>query len=240
MVNEQNENATQETAEVESDANVLTYDQIKDAGAYKGLHSSKERYKTRAQKAEAELAVLKEQQDKAANVQPIEEEMPDDELVTQADLKKARAKEDEARQKQENQIQNKRMLDSEASAKARLTIANCGEGLDYETVTSEGQQHLTKGDYINIQTAVDPGQEAYDTCIRRSATLRGRMDKRTQGSLLQKWQSEESGKNSQDGSRAMSDKEYERLAFGDDVTDSQMDAMLEDSCDDDSMLSDAR
>ena len=58
-------------------------------------------------------------------------------------------------------------LEAETSveAKAKFTAETAGEGLDYDSVISQGQGNLSEGDKLAIRQSKNPAAEKYRRCI---------------------------------------------------------------------------
>lgn len=100
----------------------------------------------------------------------------DDELLTRAQMKQMMAQERELAAKDaaktQKADQDKRWLDFESQARKDLNAKKMGEGLDFDTVISEGSANLRKGDWVNIQESLNPAREAYDLCVLRTDKLK--------------------------------------------------------------------
>lgn len=117
---------------------------------------------------------------KADNKEPEKEPDTDDdgeELITASKARQiaeeAAARATEAAINRTRQEQQASRLDaSEELARAKFTAAECGEGLDYDSVVSTGKNSLTAEDRNAILQSSDPGAEIYKRCIDRSPALK--------------------------------------------------------------------
>ena len=61
--------------------------------------------------------------------------------------------------------------ESSAAAKQKMTAETCGEGLDFDSVVSQGAANLSEGDKLAIRQAEDPAAEKYRRCIFNTSEL---------------------------------------------------------------------
>jgi len=159
-----------QTATIPSDADVSH------TKAFQGLLADKQTETGRRQALEEENTRLREQAlEKEPSRKKDEEVVEDDDLMTVAqfnkllDAREKRSKET-ARKAKEAEV-NQKFVDSEQKAKDDFTSEKMGAGLDFSSVLEAGKANLTDGDRLNIQSAPNPAKEAYDACIRRTASL---------------------------------------------------------------------
>jgi hypothetical protein len=118
---------------------------------------------------------LEQQTQPSGERDDVAEQLADDDLVTVAELNRREA----ARQQRQQQEQANRdeqafagrVARTEAEAKTTLTADKCGEGLDYESVTSVGRANLTEGDLLEVRKAADPAKEFYRRCLVNTPLL---------------------------------------------------------------------
>ena len=127
---------------------------------------------------EQEIASLQErlqQTQPSGERDAVAETLDDDDFVTVAELNRREAvRQQQAQaesQKQEAQSFAVRATQTETEAKAALTAEKCGEGLDYDSVTSLGKANLSPGDLMEVRRSANPAKEFYRRCLVNTPTL---------------------------------------------------------------------
>jgi len=160
------------------------------ADADKGILRDLQAERVKRQVAEEDTQAVRRQLD-AANAKLIDrtekpadelgEQADDEELLTRGELRRMQAAKDKAvgeaakaDQQQRRQEFDQQCLRSEQAAKDKFTAKECGEGLDYDTVATEGRKYLSKHDRAAIAEANDPAAELYRRCVFCSPVLQQR------------------------------------------------------------------
>lgn len=98
------------------------------------------------------------------------DELPDDDLVTGAQVKQALRQAREAGRAAEAQA---RMAESERRTREELSAGKVGKGLDYETViTHPMARQIVQGAAGIIMNAENPARQAYEVCVNLIPDLR--------------------------------------------------------------------
>lgn len=148
---------------------------------FKGLLADKQAEVKKRQELEKQLGELKQSAEKKSPTSGINEGA-DDKPLTVSQFKDMMAEERKANAEADFALREKQ---STAKAKSELTAETCGEGLDFETVISEGEKSLTEGDLLAIKQSKEPAMEKYRRCVMLSPELAERQRAVSNAKLLE-------------------------------------------------------
>ena len=152
-----------EAAEEKTEAKTYSEEQ------FKGLLADKQAEVKKRQSIEAELAELKAKQTQTPPSGKNEgSEKSEDAPLTVSQFKKLLAEE---RQAEADKTFRQLEAETAETAKQKFTAESQGEGLDYDSVISAGENSLTEGDKLAIRQSKDPAAEKYRRCIFNTPEL---------------------------------------------------------------------
>jgi len=137
---------------------------------FKGLLADKQAEVKKRQDAEKQIADLQGKvetltsRSSRANEETSEQDKP----LTVGQFQKLMAEQNKTTEENAFRL---RQTERERTALAELTVAKCGEGLDYATAVAVGEENLTEGDKLAIKAAKDPAEEKYRRCVMLSPEL---------------------------------------------------------------------
>ena len=151
------------TEEVKTEAAAEKTDEVKTYSEeqFKGLLADKQSEVKKRQGIETELAELKAKQTQDPPSGKSEGDSEDAPL-TVGQFKKMIAEEKE---RDANKAFDALEAETSVEAKAKFTAETAGEGLDYDSVISQGQANLSEGDKLAIRQSKNPAAEKYRRCV---------------------------------------------------------------------------
>ena len=142
---------------------------------FKGLLADKQSEVKKRQAIETELAELKARSAGTGKTGQAQtpptgktEDDSEDAPLTVGQFKKMIAEEKE---RDANKAFDALEAETSVEAKAKFTAETAGEGLDYDSVISQGQANLSEGDKLAIRQSKNPAAEKYRRCIFNTPEL---------------------------------------------------------------------
>ena len=152
---------------------------------FKGLLADKQAEVKKRQQLEQQLAEVKAEKEQGKPQPSGEKEggSEDDKPMTVGRFKKMMAEEKKAQTEADFALRDAR---SREAALTEYTAESKGEGLDFETVITEGAKSLTEGDLLAIRKAKEPAKEKYRRCVMLTPELNERAEAFRNSGLLEK------------------------------------------------------
>jgi hypothetical protein len=147
---------------------------------FKGLLADKQAEVKKRQDAEKQIAELQSQ---VSESKPEASVAGDDRALTVSEFKQLMA---EQRKADADSEFNTRQAASTQNAMTEFTAEKCGDGLDFNSVVSDGESNLTEGDLLAIRKAKDPAAEKYRRCIMLTDELNQKAETYRTSQMLEK------------------------------------------------------